>query len=279
MATRAIGESVWRDITETLWQPAAAKEDGLPPLLIVLTIVTGVVDALAYLRLGHVFVANMTGNVVFLGFAAAGAGGLSVPGSLLALAFLGGGIAAGRLAGRLGDDRRHGLRVAVTVELVLSAVAVAVAAFAGQHLGSGSRYALIALLALAMGVQNATARRLAVADLTTTVLTLTLTGIAADSRLGGGRGAKTVRRILAVVAMLLGAILGALLLLHVAPVAPLSARPGPARTRRRRRSTDPHSSQVTGGGSPAMLAASPGFQLQTRQPCSTAERAKLRAAS
>jgi uncharacterized membrane protein YoaK (UPF0700 family) len=59
----------------------------LPPLLIVLTILTGVVDALAYLRLGHVFVANMTRNVVFLGFAAAGAGGLSVPGSLLALAF------------------------------------------------------------------------------------------------------------------------------------------------------------------------------------------------
>ena len=207
----------------------------------------------------------MTGNVVFLGFAAAGAGGLSVPGSLLALAFfLGGGLAAGRLAGRLGDDRRRGLRAAVTVELVLSAVAVGVAAFAGQHLGSGSRYALIGLLALAMGVQNATARRLAVADLTTTVLTLTLTGIAADSWLGGGSGARTVRRVLAVVAMLLGAILGALLLLRVAPVAPL---------------VDRRSSQVTGGGSPSMLAASPGFQPQTRQPCSTAERAKLSAAS
>jgi uncharacterized membrane protein YoaK (UPF0700 family) len=164
----------------------------------------------------------MTGNVVFLGFAAAGAGGLSVPGSLLALAFfLCGGIAAGRLAGRLGDDRRLGLRVAVTVELVLSAVAVAVAAVAGQHLGTGSRYALIGLLALAMGVQNATVRRVAVADLTTTVLTLTLTGIAADSWLGGGSGARTARRVLAVLAMLLGAILGALLLLHIATVAPL----------------------------------------------------------
>ncbi len=222
MATRAIGESTRRDITETLWPPAAVKEDGLPPLLIMLTIVTGVVDALAYLRLGHVFVANMTGNVVFLGFAAAGAGGLSVPGSLLALAFfLCGSIAAGRLAGRLGDDRRHGLRVAVTVELVLSTMAVAVAAFAGQHLGTGSGYVLIVLLALAMGVQNATARGLAVADLTTTVLTLTLTGIAADSWLGGASGARTARRVLAVVAMLLGAILGALLLLQLAPVAPL----------------------------------------------------------
>jgi uncharacterized membrane protein YoaK (UPF0700 family) len=222
MATRAIGRSARRDITETLWPPAAAKEDGLPPLLIVLTIVTGVVDALAYLRLGHVFVANMTGNVVFLGFAAAGAGGLSVLGSLLALAFfLCGGIAAGRVAGRLGDDRRRGLRVAVSAEVVLCAAAIVVAAFAGRHLGHGSRYALTALLALAMGVQNATARRLAVADLTTTVLTLTLTGIAADSWLGGGSGARTARRVLAVLAMLLGAILGALLLLHLAPVAPL----------------------------------------------------------
>jgi uncharacterized membrane protein YoaK (UPF0700 family) len=81
---------------------------------------------------------------------------------------------------------------------------------------------LIILLALAMGVQNATARRLAVPDLTTTVLTLTLTGIAADSRLAGGSGANTARRLLSVTAMLLGATIGALLLLQVALVAPLA---------------------------------------------------------
>ena len=62
--------------------------------MILLTIVTGLVDAVAYLRLGHVFVANMTGNVVFLGFSAAGAPGLSVVGSLVAIAcFLPGGVA------------------------------------------------------------------------------------------------------------------------------------------------------------------------------------------
>jgi uncharacterized membrane protein YoaK (UPF0700 family) len=222
MATRTIASASWRDVAETLSPRASVQEDGLPPLLIVLTIVTGVVDALAYLRLGHVFVANMTGNVVFLGFAAAGANGLSVWGSLLALAcFLPGGIAAGRLAARLGADRRRQLRGAATVELALCALAIPVAAVSGQQLGAGSRYALISLMALAMGVQNATARRLAVADLTTTVLTLTLTGIAADSWLGGGTGARTARRVLAVVAMLLGAILGALLVLQLAPVAPL----------------------------------------------------------
>ncbi|HEX3687935.1 MAG TPA: YoaK family protein [Gaiellaceae bacterium] len=212
----------WTDVVETLGPRASTREDGLPPLLVVLTVVTGVVDALAYLRLGHVFVANMTGNVVFLGFAAAGANGLSVWGSLLALAcFLPGGIAAGRLASRFGVDRRRQLYGAAAAELVLCSIALVVAAVAGEHLGAGSRYGLIALLALAMGVQNATARRLAVADLTTTVLTLTLTGIASDSRLGGGSGANTARRVLAVGAMLLGAVVGALLVLHVRPVAPL----------------------------------------------------------
>ena len=214
----------WTDVVGTLSPRATESEDGLPPLLILLTVVTGLVDAVAYLRLGHVFVANMTGNVVFLGFAAGGGGGgLSVWGSLLAIAcFLPGGIAAGRLTSRLGDDRRRQLYAAATVELILCATAVAVAAAAGRNLGTGDRYLLIALLALAMGVQNATARRLAVADLTTTVLTLTLTGIASDSRLGGGSGAKTARRVLAVAAMLLGALIGALLLTHLRPVAPLA---------------------------------------------------------
>jgi uncharacterized membrane protein YoaK (UPF0700 family) len=214
--------STWTDLVETLSPRASAREEGLPPLLILLTVVTGVVDAVAYLRLGHVFVANMTGNIVFLGFAAGGAGGLSVWGSLLALAcFLPGGIAAGRLTARLGDDRRRRLFAAASVELLLCVIAIAAAAAGGQHLGPGSRYVLIAVLALAMGVQNATARHLAVADLTTTVLTLTLTGIASDSRVGGGSGAKTARRILAVAAMLLGAVAGALLLIHLRPVAPL----------------------------------------------------------
>jgi hypothetical protein len=37
-------------------------------LLLTLTVVTGTVDAVSILSLGRVFVANMTGNVVFVGF-------------------------------------------------------------------------------------------------------------------------------------------------------------------------------------------------------------------
>jgi hypothetical protein len=85
--TRIIASVVAGSRTErSLWPWADSGFGPLPSLLVVMTVVTGVVDAVSYLALGHVFVANMTGNVVFLGFALAGAGGLSVPASLVALA-------------------------------------------------------------------------------------------------------------------------------------------------------------------------------------------------
>jgi uncharacterized membrane protein YoaK (UPF0700 family) len=130
------------------------------------------------------------------------------------------------VAGRGGDGRLGQLGTATGIQLLLFAAAALVAAQAGGGIGSQSRYALIVLLALAMGIQNATARRLAVPDLTTTVLTLTLTGIAADSRIAGGSGAHTPRRILSVTAMLLGAAVGALLVLKVDPAAALGLAAG-----------------------------------------------------
>src|ERR1700676_1971386 len=78
----------------------------LPMLLLVLTMITGLVDAVSYLKLGHVFVANMTGNVVFLGFAVAGAQEFSIPASLLAIVgFLAGALVGGRLGASLGTHR------------------------------------------------------------------------------------------------------------------------------------------------------------------------------
>ena len=154
-------------------QPASTGTGGkpqgpLPPLLLTLTVVTGVVDAVSILRLGRVFVANMTGNVVFSGFALVGAPGFSLSASLAALAgFLVGALAGGVLAGRLGRDRGLLLRAGAAAELVL--VAGALALTAGPP-GEAARDGIAALLALAMGIQNAVARRLAVPDLTTTVL-------------------------------------------------------------------------------------------------------------
>lgn len=73
-------------------------------------------------------------------------------------------------------------------------------------------FALIALTALAMGTRNAAVRKLAIPDLTTTVLTLTITGIAADSSLANGNNPRLARRVGSVNAMFLGAALGALII-------------------------------------------------------------------
>jgi uncharacterized membrane protein YoaK (UPF0700 family) len=164
----------------------------------------------------------MTGNVVFLGFALAGAPGLSAPASIAALgAFLVGAVAGGRIASHWGSHRGRQLRTAAGFALVPVLLATIAGVIVGQPVSEGARYALIIPLGLAMGIQNATARRLAVPDLTTTVLTLTLTGVAADSRLAGGKGGHPGRRLIAVAAMFAGALVGALLVVHVDLVVPL----------------------------------------------------------
>jgi uncharacterized membrane protein YoaK (UPF0700 family) len=183
----------------------------------VLTGTTGLVDAVSYLGLGHVFTANMTGNVVFLGFAAVGVEGLSVARSLVSLAaFLLGALIGGRIATTYGDGPRRRWLLPVALGegvLLLGAAGSAVGLDAGS--GSARPYAVIALTAVAMGLRNATVRHLAEPDLTTTVLTLTLTGMAADSSLVGGVNPRPVRRIGAVAAMLVGAALGAAMILHL----------------------------------------------------------------
>jgi uncharacterized membrane protein YoaK (UPF0700 family) len=192
-----------------------ARHGPLPPFLLLLTVVTGLVDAVSYLALGHVFVANMTGNVVFLGFAVVDAEDFSIPASLTAIAaFLLGALAGGRLAGRLGAHRGRLFAATLLIEAVLVALALGLAltTIAAASVG---RYLTIAALSIAMGLQNATARRLAVPDLTTTVLTLTLTGFAADSTLAGGTGPRPGRRMIATGSMFAGAAIGALLLLRV----------------------------------------------------------------
>jgi uncharacterized membrane protein YoaK (UPF0700 family) len=192
----------------------------LPALMLVLTVLTGVVDAVSILSLGRVFVANMTGNVVFVGFALAGASGFSLSASLSALGgFLVGAALGGEAVGRLGSHRGRLLTTVASGEFVLLLAALVTAAAAGPHLSAGAKDAIAALAALAMGAQNAAVRQLRVFDLTTTVLTMTLTGIAADVR-QRDRFA-ILRRLLAVGTMLAGGVLGAVLVLDVSNVAAL----------------------------------------------------------
>jgi uncharacterized membrane protein YoaK (UPF0700 family) len=182
--------------------------------LTILTVVSGVVDAVSYLGLGRVFTANMTGNVVVLGFAAAGAAGFSVTATLTSIGgFLVGAALAGRVGRRVASSRRL-LISAMVAEGVLTVVA-AVVAFAVSTVATGwPRFTVIVLLAVGMGIRNATVHRLAVPDVTTTVLTMTLTSLAADSGLAGGTNPRATRKTAAVAAMLLGAFAGAWLYLH-----------------------------------------------------------------
>jgi uncharacterized membrane protein YoaK (UPF0700 family) len=209
------------DIRETLLPRPGGRHGPLPPLLVGLTLVTGLVDAFSYLVLGHVFVANMTGNVVFLGFALVGAPSFSIAASVVALvSFWLGALIGGRVGLGLGQHRGRLLATAASIQAAFLVVAVVLATVSGSPVSAGFRYPLIVSLAVAMGVQNATARRLAVPDLTTTVLTLTITGIAADTA-SGGAGSTNGRRLVSVTSMIVGAVIGAVFVLHVAIVLPL----------------------------------------------------------
>jgi uncharacterized membrane protein YoaK (UPF0700 family) len=205
----------WRDAWTTLVPDPADRHGPLPPLLVVLTVVTGLVDSFSYLALGHVFVANMTGNVVFMAFSLAGAAGFSLPASIVSLlAFVTGALASGRLGQRYPRHRGRLLLAATAVETVLVLAGYLWSVLTANSVGGIGRYVLIVLLGLGMGTQNAAVRRIAVPDLTTTVLTLTITGIAADGRVAGGSNSRIGRRLLSTAAMFVGALLGALLVIH-----------------------------------------------------------------
>jgi len=210
------------DVRDTFTSRASPAHGPLAPVLISMTVVTGLVDAFSYLTLGHVFVANMTGNVVFLGFALAGAPGFSVLASATALAaFAAGALVGGRLAARHGQHRGRLHSSAAAAQALFLAASVVLAVLSGSPVGAGYRYALIVGLGTSMGIQNAAARKLAVPDLTTTVLTLTITGLAADSALAEGTGSKAGRRVVPIASMLVGALIGAALVLHTAIYYPL----------------------------------------------------------
>ncbi|WP_093185572.1 YoaK family protein [Sanguibacter gelidistatuariae] len=184
----------------------------LPPLLLILSVVTGLVDSLSYLMLGHVFVANMTGNVIFLGFAVGGAEGFSIVTSITAiLAFSVGALLGGRVDSTSHRHRGRLVFRAALIETVAVLLALGWVAISRDPFTGAGRYVLVVLLAVAMGLQNSAATSLNVPDLTTTVLTKTITGISADARVVGGQGSRVGRRGVSILAMFTGALVGALL--------------------------------------------------------------------
>jgi uncharacterized membrane protein YoaK (UPF0700 family) len=133
-----------------------------------------------------------------------------------------GAFAGGRLGWRVGQHRGRFLAIALSIKVALFGLALLISVAAPPPFGDGIRFALIILLASSMGVQNAAARRLGVPDVTTTVLTLTLTGFVADSTLAGGSNPRPGRRLLAIAALFVGALTGTLVVVYAGIAAALA---------------------------------------------------------
>ncbi|MHC9292654.1 YoaK family protein [Mycobacterium sp. LTG2003] len=193
--------------------------------LLLLTMATGIVDAISVLVLGHVFVANMTGNVIFLGFWFVPHSGVDLTAAVVAFAgFVAGTVLGGRLARHIDSHVRTWLTVALGVEVVMLAALSILAGMGVLDYRDNSKLFLIAGLALTFGIQNATARQFGIQELSTTVLTSTIVGIGFDSRLAGGTGQREKLRYAVVATMCGGAVIGATLSrFTVAPVIALAA--------------------------------------------------------
>lgn len=193
--------------------------------LLLLTFATGMVDAVSVLVLGHVFVANMTGNVIFLGFWFVPHSGVDLTAAIVAfVSFLAGTVLGGRFARHLDRNARNWLSVSLAVEVVMLVILSILAGAGVLDYQNDTKLILIAGLAVTFGIQNATARQFGIQELSTTVLTQTIVGIGFDSRLAGGNGDREKLRYGVVATMLSGAVFGATLTrFTVAPVIALAA--------------------------------------------------------
>ncbi|BDE11832.1 MULTISPECIES: YoaK family protein [Mycobacterium] len=193
--------------------------------LLLLTFVTGLADAVSVLVLGHVFVANMTGNVIFLGFWFAPNSNVDLTAALIAfVTFVAGTIVGGRLMRHFGDRTRPWLTAALGAESVLLAALSVLAGTGVFGYHDNTKLYLIGGLAIAFGLQHSTARQFGIQELTTTVLTSTIVGLGVDSRLAGGIGSREKLRYSVVFTMCGGAVVGATITrFAVAPVLGLAA--------------------------------------------------------
>jgi len=207
---------------EIIYPSRKSAHGPLGPLLLCMTFISGLVDSFSYLVLGHVFVANQTGNFILLGMALAGAPGFSVSAQAVALvSFAIGAVIGGRIKVGRSDHRGRYLFAAAAGEAVFMVVGAVLAALTENPPQSGYRFSLISILALAMGIQTASARKLAVPDLTTTTFTQLITATFSESAIGGGNGSHIGRRIVPLGVLLAGAFVSTVLIVADHIVFPL----------------------------------------------------------
>jgi uncharacterized membrane protein YoaK (UPF0700 family) len=193
--------------------------------LLLLTFATGLADSISILVLGHVFVANMTGNVIFLGFWLAPRTTIDLTAVVVALpTFVCTTIVSGRLSRRLADRTRRWITTVLAMEITLL-TALAILAGAGVlRYHDDSKLIMIGALAVTFGLQHSSARQFGIQELSTTVLTSTIVSLGLDSHLAGGTGEREKLRFSVILTMCAGAFLGATMSRFVvAPVFALTA--------------------------------------------------------
>lgn len=178
--------------------------------LLLLTFATGLADALSILALGHVFVANMTGNVIFLGFWLAPKSSIDLTAVAVALpTFVCSTIVSGRLVRHFGERTRPWITTVLATEIALLVTLSALAGGGVLRYQDNTKLIMIGLLAVTFGLQHSSAREFGIRELSTTVLTSTIVSLGVDSRLAGGTGAREKLRYGVVFTMCSGALVGA----------------------------------------------------------------------
>lgn len=178
--------------------------------LLLLTFATGLADSISILVLGHVFVANMTGNVIFLGFWLAPRTSVDLTAVVVALpTFVGATILGGRLTRYFGERTRRWLTTVFGIEIALLTGLSILAGAGVLRYDDDTKLIVIGILAVTFGLQHSTARQFGIQELTTTVLTSTIVGLGVDSRLAGGTGTREKLRASVVFTMCAGALVGA----------------------------------------------------------------------
>ena len=188
--------------------------------LLLLTFATGLADAISILVLGHVFVANMTGNVIFLGFWLAPKTSIDLTAVAVALpTFFCTTILSGRLARHFGERTRAWITRVLATEILLLLTLSILAGAGVLRYHDNTKLIMIGMLAVTFGLQHSSARQFGIQELSTTVLTSTIVSLGLDSRLSGGTGAREKLRFSVVFTMCAGAVVGATMSRYVvAPV-------------------------------------------------------------
>lgn len=202
----------------TFWTPAHQRD----ALVVLLTAVTGAVDAIGFTRLGGVFTSVMTGNMVLLGVSAGKSDvSLGIHTGVAFVCFISGSLVGARVAGHATKDQDFWPRPILTA-LALELAVLTVFAIWWESVGAvptgSSEYAMLGINAVALGIQSAAVLRFGISGLSTTYLTGTLTQLVASFT---KRHEPIVgRNVNVLLALIVGAGLGAAVAIKVPRAAP-----------------------------------------------------------